>query len=34
LRQPVVATIASLCVVTLRSNGRVERGAEIPLGAA
>jgi len=34
LRQPVVATIASLCVVTVHSNDRVERGEEIPLGAA
>ncbi len=33
LRQPIAATVASLCVVTLRSNGRIERGAEIPLGA-
>jgi 2'-5' RNA ligase len=34
LRQPVAATVNALCVVTLRSDGRIERGTEIPLGAA
>jgi 2'-5' RNA ligase len=34
LRQPIAATVHALCVVTLRSDGRIERGNEIPLGAA
>ena len=34
LRQPIAATVNALCVVTLRSDGRVERVAEIPLGSA
>ncbi len=34
LRQPIAATVHALSVITLRSDGRVERGAEIPLGSA
>jgi hypothetical protein len=34
LRRPIAATLHALNVVTLRSDGRIERGAEIPLGAA
>jgi hypothetical protein len=34
LRQPIASTVHALCVVTLRSDGRIERGNEIPLGAA
>ena len=34
LRQPIASTVHALSVVTLRSDGRIERGNEIPLGAA
>jgi 2'-5' RNA ligase len=33
LSQPIAATVDVLSLVTLRANGRVERHAEIPLGA-